>query len=123
MTMNKTTENGMKVGDHQFPKFDGISTAFGADQRDYPSYDTIPEQFHCCSNTPFNKAFSGLFFHGGKLSDFDLSWKAGIDQNEAMRTIRALMCSWAPKHEVKEATVAWALSEWCDHAPEKHKAA
>ena len=37
-----------------------------------------------------------------------------IDQTQAMTALRALMSSFDPKHEIKDATCAWALSEWCD---------
>lgn len=107
---------GLKVGEHQFPVFDGVAAAFGAQGLDYPSRENIPAQFYN-GNTPYNRAFSTLFFQGGSLDQFGLSFKAGIDHTQAMTAIRALMCSWAPKHEIKEATVAWALSEWCDLAP------
>lgn len=117
--MSDTKEaSGLKLGPHQFRKFSGADMAFGADGRDYPSREMIPAVFHS-GNTPYNKAFCGLFFRGGRLSDYGLSWKDGIDQKEAMVTIRALMSSFAPKHEIKEATVAWAFSEWCDYAPPK----
>jgi hypothetical protein len=101
----------LKVGDWQFPAFDGLSAAFGADGRDYPPMDRIPDEF-MRGHTPFNKVVSTLFFKGGSLADFSLQFKPDIDRRSAMTAIRALLCSFAPKHEVKEATVAWCLSEW-----------
>lgn len=107
---------GLNVGNHQFPVFDGPAAVFGADGRAYPKREDIPAQFYN-GNTPFNRAFSTLFYKGGSLDQFGLSFKAGINRAQAMTALRALMCSFAPKHEIKEATVAWALSEWCDLAP------
>lgn len=121
-TAEKPQEKGLKVGDHQFPDFDGPAAVFGASRQDYPSREQIPTQFYN-GHTPYNKAFAGLFFKGGKLADYGLSFKPGIDQQKAMKAIRALMSSFDPKHEIKGGTVAWALSEWCDYTPPKLEAA
>lgn len=107
---------GLKVGNHEFPVFTGVDAAFGARGQHYPTREEIPAQFYA-GGTPYNRIVSTLFFQGGSLDQFGLSFKAGIDRAQAMTAIRALLCSWDPKHEIKEATVAWALSEWCDLAP------
>lgn len=107
---------GLKLGPHQFPAFDGPAAVFGANERDYPAMHIIPEQFKSFSG-PYQNVFSGLFYNGGKLDDFGLTVKAGINRAQFFTALRALMCSWAPKHEHKTATVAWALSEWCDGTP------
>ncbi|MBD8556332.1 hypothetical protein IFT84_17630 [Rhizobium sp. CFBP 8762] len=107
---------GLSLGSHQFPSFDGLAAAFGADIRDYPARDIIPDDFYR-GRTPYNAVVSALFFRGGSLESFGLKFKAEIDQGQAMTAIRALLCSFAPKHEIKEATVAWALSVWCDGTP------
>jgi hypothetical protein len=114
--MADVKEKGLTLGSHQFPVFDGASAAFGARGKDYPDQSVIPEKFRR-GHTPYNRVVSTLFFKGGKLDDFGLSFKKGIDRNQAMTAIRALLCSFDPKHEIKEATVAWALSEWCDGEP------
>jgi hypothetical protein len=108
----------LKVGDWQFPAFDMPSVVFGASAKDYPAYEQIPEQFHCGRRTVFNKAFSGLFYSGGKLEDYGIRIKPEMCRGSVISAIRALMSSWSPKHEVKEATVAWALSEWCEAIPQ-----
>jgi hypothetical protein len=104
---------GLKVGSHQFPAFDGLAATFGARRSDYPTQATIPAEFYN-GNTRFNNAFSALFFRGGTLADHGLRVKAGLDRAQVMAAVKVLMCSFDPKHEIKEATVAWALSEWCD---------
>lgn len=104
---------GIKVGSHKFREFNGLDAAFGADEKDYPSYSAIPDEFKRGSNI-YNKAFNGLFFNGGKLEDFGISMKPGTDKAALFATLRALMSSFAPKHEVKEATVAWLLSEYTE---------
>ncbi len=81
-----------------------------------PAWDDIPEKFHRYGGTPFNKIASTLFFEGGRLSDFGLTPKDGVDQDKAMRAIRCCLGSFEPKHEHKEAGVAFMFSEWFDLA-------
>ncbi|OCJ12503.1 hypothetical protein A6U86_05630 [Rhizobium sp. AC27/96] len=107
---------GLKIGSHQLPVFDALSATWGARGPDYPSREAIPDQFYG-GNTPYNRVFSTLFFKGGSLEQFGIRIKDGIDRAQAMMAIRSLLCSFDPKHEIKEATVAWALSEWCDGTP------
>jgi len=104
---------GFKLGGHDLPAFGAISAAFGADLADYPKYEDIPEQFRR-GNTPFNKAVSGLFFKGGRLEDYGLRLKAGTDRGAFFLALRALIGSFAPKHELKDATCAWLLSEYAE---------
>lgn len=59
------------------------------------------------------KAFSALFFSGGKLSDHGLQFKEPY-RAQGYATLRGLMCSFAPPHESKEGTVALALHHWCE---------
>ena len=107
---------GLKIGTHQLPVFDAISAAFGARGSDYPTQEAIPAQFYG-GRTTYNRVVSTLFFKGGSLDQFGLQFKAGINKVQAMTALRALLCSFDPKHEIKEATVAWALSEWCEGTP------
>jgi len=97
----------MKIGDWQLPRFNALSAAFGAAGNDYPPASMIPDGLH-----KFEDIASTLFFKGGKLSDHGIEFKPGIERRSAMTAIQALLCSFAPKHEIKTATVAWALSEW-----------
>jgi hypothetical protein len=103
----------LKLGEHVIPDFDGIETVFGAGGHAYPQYELIPEQFRR-GNTPYNDAVSGLFFQGGKLEDFGLRLKADTNRARFFTTMRALLHSFEPKHELKEATVAWLLSEYAE---------
>ncbi|MGO4316672.1 hypothetical protein [Agrobacterium sp. MCAB5] len=104
----------LKVGSHTFPVFTGASAAFGARLNDYPPMSAVPEV-----RKEFRNAFSTLFFRGGSLADFGLSIKPGLDRNQVMTALRSLMSSFDPKHEHKEAVVAWCLSEWCVETPTK----
>lgn len=105
----------LKLGEHVIPDFNGVDATFGAGRNAYPAYEVIPEQFRR-GNTPFNNAVSGLFFKGGKLEDFGLRLKADTNRQRFFTAMRALLCSFEPKHELKEATVAWLLSEYAEPA-------
>lgn len=107
---------GLMLGQHQFRAFEGIDAAFGARLSDYPQMSDVPEAFQS-HNGPYQNVVSALFFRGGGLSDFGLSFKKGLDHAQAATAIRSLLCSWDPKHEHKTAVVSWALSEWCDGTP------
>lgn len=96
------------------PEFDDVEIAFGAPGYAYATRDEIGDLYGLMQSNPFCKAASGLFFQGGKLSDYGLKWKDGVDEAKGMRAVQALLSSWAPKHEIKEGTVALMLSEHCD---------
>ena len=40
--------------------------------------------------------------------------KEGVDTKKALRHVKAVLGSWEPKHEHKEAGVAFLLNEWFD---------
>src|SRR5260221_475266 len=107
------------------PKFTDLNAAFGAEEKDYPKWHDIPQEFHNLRHLGCEIA-SQIFFKGGRLSDYGVQFKPGVDQNSAMRAIRAWLCSFAPKHEVKIATVGMAISDWCESYQKpltEHKAA
>lgn len=60
---------------------------------------------------------SSLFFRGGKVEDFGLKLRDGLDKRKVMMCLRALLGSFGPKHEEKEATVGFAISKWFEDAP------
>lgn len=63
-------------------------------------------------HTPYNKLFSNLFFNGGKL---DLKKDLPEDfRKAALPYLKALMQSFTPSHEDKEAVCAMLLSELVD---------
>lgn len=55
---------------------------------------------------------SSLFFKGGKPEDFGLKLRDGLDRGKVTMCLRALLSSFGPKHEEKEATVGFAISKW-----------
>jgi hypothetical protein len=102
------------------PDFDGVTTAFGADHRNYLTREQLGDWYGLYgenSETPFHKCVSGLFYKGGALADYGLAFRPDIDPAKAMRALQALLRSWAPKHEIKVGTVAVALANWCDYTP------
>lgn len=78
-----------------------------------PRYDDIPEEFRNGSSK-WNRLFADWFFSG--LEKLDASPKDGVDVKKALRHIRAIMGSFQPSHEHKEAAVAFLLSEWLEDA-------
>lgn len=115
VAVEATPTVGLKLGNHQFRAFDGVDCAFGARLKDYPPYESIPEEFRR-GHSPANKVVSTLFFKGGKLDDFGLRLKAGVDRAAFYGALKALLSSFDPKHEHKEATCAWLVSEFTEAA-------
>lgn len=60
-----------------------------------------------------NRLFSDWFYSGIESLD-GLIPKEGIDKAKALRHIRTVMGSWEPKHEHKEAAVAFFFDKWFD---------
>lgn len=88
--------------------------AFGGDMAKLlPLYTQIPDEFKR-GGGKWNKLASTWFFRGIK----NVVWtpKPGIDEGMALRHIKAILSSWEPKHEHKEAGVAYLLSLWFDDA-------
>lgn len=77
-----------------------------------PLWEEIPAEFKEYRGTKWNGVFNDWFFHGA--SNIKYQPKAGVNANKAMRHINAVMQSFAPKHEHKEAAVAYLLSQWFD---------
>ncbi len=77
-----------------------------------PSYSELPEEFRSTSNK-WCKIQQRWFF-SGLPKDTDFLVKEGVDMNLAFRHIKAIHASWEPKHEHKEAGVAYLLSLWFD---------
>ena len=75
-----------------------------------PSMDEIPEEFHTTTfDNEWNKWQTQWFFNGLKESPEP---KDGIDQKQAMRHLATIQGSFEPKHEHKEAAVAYLASLW-----------
>lgn len=96
----------------KFPEFQDADLAFGADAKCYFNRYKRPDVPH-----KFSDMAGRLFFEGGALPAF----ADDIDPVKARRAIRALLCSFAPAHEAKESTVAYALWVWTTPASERAK--
>jgi hypothetical protein len=93
-------------------KVQDLDLAFGGDMKVLlPPYSLIPEEFKSSYGTPWNKMVSKWFF-SGLDKDTEVEPQPGIDPGVAMRHIKAVLGSWEPKHEHKEAGVAYLLSKW-----------
>jgi hypothetical protein len=65
--------------------------------------------------------FSGLFYGTIDATKVAFIPREGIDPEMAWRHIRAIMGSFAPKHEYKIAAVAYLLSLWYEDAKWEEK--
>jgi hypothetical protein len=107
---DKPSLTSFKIGEHAFRIFTDLDAAFGANESDYPPYESIPIEHR--RGGLYADIFGKLFFNGGKLSDHNLKLRDDVNSASFYTALRALMSSFAPKHEVKEATVAWFLAEY-----------
>ena len=91
-------------------KTNSLDLAFGGNmEKLLPPRKEIPEEFWS-NNTKWNKIVSNAFFRGGKFTK--VVPKDGIDANEALAHFCAILRSFEPKHEHKEAACAYLLSIW-----------
>jgi hypothetical protein len=91
-------------------KISDLDLAFPAKALDLmPKYEEIPEEFKHSGNR-WVKFQSDWFYRG--ISNLRIATKSGIDANEAMRHLGAIQGSFEPKHEHKEAAVAYLASIW-----------
>ena len=92
-------------------EIDNITAAFPAMVSDLmPAQENIPEEFKRFPGTKWNQVFSDWFYSGLKGAEWQP--KEGIDQARALRHIGTVMGSYEPKHEHKEAAVAYLMSLW-----------
>ena len=91
---------------------DGLALAFGGNIADLmPAYTTVPDEFKSRGNK-WVQFQQDWFFYG--LADVKWKPKKGIDKDRALRHLKAIQASWEPKHEHKEAAVAYLASLWFD---------
>jgi hypothetical protein len=89
------------------PEFSDAQLAFGAKAESYFPRRDLPEV-----PRKFTSEAMRLFYEGGKYPEFG----ADVDAAKAKRAIRALLSSFQPSHEAKEATVGYALWVWSPEA-------
>ena len=102
------------------PELTAADVAFG-NIKHMPNYATLPAEFKRYDGNDYCKAVSSWFFNGAKkftdgitIGDMTFKAKPGVDANKALSAIRAVLGSFEPKHEHKEAACAFMLSEWFD---------
>jgi len=88
-----------------------VELAFGGRIKELlPPYEDLPEEFQRFK-TDWNRIISKWFFDGlPKNTNFIA--KDGINAEKALRHIAAVLRSFEPKHEHKEAGCAYLLSLW-----------
>ena len=90
-----------------------VDLAFGGDmEKLLPKYEDIPEEFKGSRNGKWMKLYEDWMFRG--LKNIKIQPKEGIDSEVAMRHLGAIMVSFAPSSEEKEASVAYLASLWFD---------
>jgi hypothetical protein len=67
--------------------------------------------------------FQRTWFFSGLAETTKLHLREGIDGEEAMRHLKVIQGSFAPKHEHKEAAVAYLASLWFDDVKNYKRAA
>ena len=100
------------IKSYNFPQVDDIGIAFSTEGTDKKLLEEAERRGFLYGSTPYNKLFSDLFFKGGKLD-----YREGLDDefvSRCSRYMRAVMASFEPKHEHKEAICALLLSELVD---------
>lgn len=93
------------------PDITNLDMAFGKIDH-MPRYETVPAEFKQSGNN-YAAFVSKWFFSGLKQDDLArLTPRPGVVQNKALAAIRAIICSFEPKHEHKEAGCAFLLHAW-----------
>ena len=77
-----------------------------------PPASTIPAEFWRPSGTWDDALFNGLFFGG--CANVRFYPARGIDAELAYRHVTAIMRSWEPKHEHKQAACRYLFTQWFD---------
>ena len=91
-----------------------LDVAFGVGvEKIMPPYSDIPDEFKH-GHTKWNDLMNDWFYCG--ISDLQVTPKEGIDKQKALLNIRAIIGSFEPKHEHKEAACAYLMSLWFDDA-------
>lgn len=85
------------------PPTSQADAAFGLDEGSYFNRRSLPKV-----PREFEKLVQDLFFSGGVMPQL----ANGVDRSQASLRLRAMLCSFAPSHESKVATAAYALWVW-----------
>ena len=101
----------MNLQDYDFPKLTKVEIAFSTVKTDDFLLELAKERGFYDGNTPFNRLFLKLFHNGGEFT-FQSSATEEF-RTKAFPYLKALMMSYEPSHEDKDAVCALILSELC----------
>lgn len=108
-------------GFDQPQEIDDVLNVFPGDVRHLmPLYSAIPEEFQR-GHTDWNRFVSHWFFRGDPFATWDLHVNPDVDPEKAFRHLSTILKSWQPKHEHKEAAVAWLASRWFSKIEKKEQ--
>jgi hypothetical protein len=99
----------LNLKEYQFPKVTGVDVAFSTLRTDDVLLKEAEARGFNKSSNPYCMLFSTIFFNGGKVK-----FKESLDpsfKERAWPYFRALIGSFSPKHEHKQAVCAMILSE------------
>ena len=96
------------------PDLSPLDVAFGNISA-LPKYSDLPRDYQSMS-APGCKVASNLFFRGGRMSDFGMKPRDGVDASKARTVIQACLGSFEPKHEHKIGGVGWLIDQWFERA-------
>ena len=91
----------------EIPEVTGLDVAFG-NIKHLPKWEDIPDEFKN-GKTTWNELFNVLFFEGGK--GVSIAATDEVDLKKAFQALKAIMGSFEPKHEHKEAGVSYLMSQ------------
>lgn len=92
----------------EVPELKDSDVVFG-NIKHLPKWEEIPKEFKD-GHTTWNALFNTWFYNGLKKSQITV--KTGVDKNNALRALKAIIGSFEPKHEHKEAGAAYLMSQW-----------
>lgn len=88
-----------------------IDLAFGGDmEKLLPDYKSIPLQYRDSRAGKWSQLYIDWMFRG--IKKIEITPKEGIDKSVAMNHLGAIMASFQPSSEHKEAAVAYLASLW-----------
>ena len=95
------------------PDVSGLDVVFGSDALSWmPAWEDIPDEYRNMNAlTEQNKIVQQWFFRGLNPK-VKFVPNPGVDKEKALAAIKATLGSYEPKHEHKEAAVAYMLASW-----------
>lgn len=137
MVAAREVEGGTVSVIEQPPEVSDVEIAFPANVLEWmPEWEAIPDEFKRDSRFPYElDAIADddwpmivycWLFRGFGDTELAFHGKDGVDPEKAFRALRAIAGSFAPKHEHKEAAMAYLMDCWLEKvtgwktpAPEK----